>query len=612
MDEKDSQAGDQRDGGNEDVFLDFADSDGGTRASEYEMAMATADDREAYQSSYRSHIPLEELGRNDTALRHGQRPHSSGHVTGYAPQTSSPLAYSVEHRRQNSHPERARQAYDGGADGHRNILSPRLESALRDRALREDSLVGRRVSSELPRFGRRRPSYTPGDDAASKRSYSREVLNGPRGRHPDPSSPLRGHERPKTSLAGSDSAHSQTAESTVWDDLDDLKSRIKKLELGGKIPSPSAAAAIQNPDRPRTATTAPTTVSSSPQHLRKSGIKQDATVGGPAAANIYPMLHSALAKANSLLKPHVYRPLESTAADALTLAVMSGSAGPQGTTFSAASIINGVTTSDRQIRRKADSMCRNLTDLCIAMCDAKSEEVQSPASQRKFSRDTPPRAVRDGIDTGDTVSLVGSEITLGRQRPPSRLEDFRAARGLNPALNGSPDIPTKTFDRSSSTTPKDYTTRYSLDRRREDVSERLPSYEREGTNDLPLRAPSRAMSEVGSSARSFANRRERLHNGTQRSPSLRESLVARRVSAGISIKEEDDARSEVYAPSLSGLDGSKRRVSDRFRGPASEVGSTPWSSRRTPSTTDSRGASTRYTTPTTRRSSLHQRLTATE
>ena len=136
--------------------------------------------------------------------------------------------------------------------------------------------------------------------------------------------------------------------------------------MTGKVPSTSGAAVSGEPERPRTATTAPTTIDSSPKHdkpVKKPEPEEDPeevtdanTVGGPSVANIHPNLHSALAKAKPLLNYSLYRSLEATAADALQLVAMTGSAGPQGTAFSAASIINGVTVSDRHVRRKADRL----------------------------------------------------------------------------------------------------------------------------------------------------------------------------------------------------------------------------------------------------------------
>jgi hypothetical protein len=55
---------------------------------------------------------------------------------------------------------------------------------------------------------------------------------------------------------------------------------------------------------------------------------------------------------------------------------MTGSTGPQATLHSMSAMFNGA--SDRQVRRKADNLCRSLTELCIELCDTKSS-IASPA-----------------------------------------------------------------------------------------------------------------------------------------------------------------------------------------------------------------------------------------
>ncbi|KAL1797845.1 hypothetical protein ACET3X_004451 [Alternaria dauci] len=153
---------------------------------------------------------------------------------------------------------------------------------------------------------------------------------------------------------GTESHGSTGPAASVWDELDELKSRIRKIEMGGKIPSTSGAIVNQasaSADRPRTANTSATTVSSSPNQQRKSNPSpSESTVGShtPNNSKTHPLLRDALGKARQHVSPAVYRTLESTAQEALALAEMSGSAGPQGTLHSASSIINGSVVSDRQ------------------------------------------------------------------------------------------------------------------------------------------------------------------------------------------------------------------------------------------------------------------------
>ena len=175
------------------------------------------------------------------------------------------------------------------------------------------------------------------------------------------------------------------AAASVWDELDDLKTRIRVIELGGKIPTTSGAAvANATADRPRTANTSVTTVSSSPKQHRKTNTSPPASaVSDPnvnkADSNVnkaHPVLREALTKVKQHVTPSVYRVLEATASEAIALAEMTGSTGPQATLHSSSAMLNGA--SDRQVRRKADNLCRSLTELCIELCDMKSN-LASPA-----------------------------------------------------------------------------------------------------------------------------------------------------------------------------------------------------------------------------------------
>ena len=189
-------------------------------------------------------------------------------------------------------------------------------------------------------------------------------------------------ERPKyLAREATDSTISTTAPSTVWDELDDLKSRIKKLELTGKLPSSSAAAMSSvTGERPRTATTNATTMSASPKHAKASISPTDSAIDGLPSA-VHPLLHEALNKARSVVSQDIYQKLAATASDALQLAtMMNGSVQP-----SSASSTGMVSSSERQIRRRADSMCRGLTELVIAL-SADARPVTQPA--RPPSRET--------------------------------------------------------------------------------------------------------------------------------------------------------------------------------------------------------------------------------
>ena len=161
---------------------------------------------------------------------------------------------------------------------------------------------------------------------------------------------------------------STNAPSTVWDELDDMKSRLKKIEAMGVMMPQSSQQAINNNSfaqqrRPATATTTMTTISSSPKHKLANNHHQNqdpspssSTLKGAVDPKIHPLLHTALAKASSVLSPEIYKSLDASATDALRLVIM-------------ARDVKNPQPSDRQIRRKADSLCRSLTELCISLSE---------------------------------------------------------------------------------------------------------------------------------------------------------------------------------------------------------------------------------------------------
>ena len=220
-----------------------------------------------------------------------------------------------------------------------------------------------------------------------------------------------------------ESTISTTAPSTVWDELDDMRSRIRKLELTGKLPQ-SSAAAMSTTERPRTATTQATTMSSSPKHKTPVSTLPSQIEGISSA--VHPLLHEALSNAKNVVSSEVYQKLQATAQDALQLSAMMNHEGYSGPS-SAMSPAN-----ERQIRRRTESMCRSLTELAIAML-SEPKGVNSP-TQRPASRDAyapPPSALRS--------RRLSNELS---DRPPvtsrvqSRLESRRTS--LQTAQTRSP------------------------------------------------------------------------------------------------------------------------------------------------------------------------------
>lgn len=287
----------------------------------------------------------------------------------------------------------------------------------------------------------------------------------------------RQHDPVPHAVEGTESTASNTAPSTVWDELDDLKSRIHRLELTGKLPSTSAAAVSRLSDeRPPTATTTVTTMSSSPK--RNGGTTQvnEGASTTSSQRDAYPILVSALSKSRPFLNSEVFRALEAAANDAMGLSSMMGVAGQPGPVSSAASTIGtGAALTDRQLRRKAESVCRSLTELCVALGEdvAHARPVQASHSQKpslgqqqQQSPITLPASQTDGPST-PTVNKVFSNLVQKRPsvvteqalpKPttsPSRaMSKFEERR--NTILNGT-SLPSPRAPTSGPTTPQDST-----------------------------------------------------------------------------------------------------------------------------------------------------------
>jgi hypothetical protein len=543
--------------GGEDLFMQLAEdsNDGEPTLTQFDT------DRAASRSSWhgkrqqqRSSLPTPtENGRPRTSGQLNTRPSSrfsaridtSRANSGYKPTGAGSISHFTSPRYDPTTPSSAHLRRTTQLSNQPDY-SPRSSTRYYDRTRSPEK------SPELPTFGRRRPSFGHLSTAYhdQRRGSQPAKTQDSEGDSPENSSEA------KRSAAESDSVDSQTAPSTVWDELDDLKSRIKKLELTGKIPPTSSAALMSGAsgsDRPRTATTAPTTIDSSPKQQRKSDPDvrtgtQDTKSSGTGAltlADLHPTLHAALAKAKALLSASLYRTLEATANDALQLVAMTGSAGPQGTNFSAASIINGVTVSDRHIRRKADMMCRNLTDLCLALCEGKHEApsiVSSPVAIEAPSRAQVPKPKysRSSLAYGEDLSKIGN-------RPMSRLEARKSSIfGLQPgssalsspqARQASPeDVSISEYETTPSQPQRLPEVRHQSRLTNRLSAPRLDRYNESIAED-DMRAPSRAMTEIGNFRSPHSQQQSPRDYNTvtnklpQRSPGLRESLTARRSNA---------------------------------------------------------------------------------
>lgn len=350
----------------------------------------------------------------------------------------------------------------------------------------------------LAQFGHRRSSNPDTLSTPPSRTpvaaYRPSNLHYSSTRH-DPGLPRTPHAESALDTAsradGTESHGSTGPPASVWDELDELKTRIRKIELGGKIPATSGAAVTQaTADRPRTANTSATTVSSSPKQQRKPNVSPpESSTTTPSTNRTHPLLRDALAKARQHISPTVYRVLEATATEALTLAEMTGSAGPQGTLHSASSILGGSHGSDRQVRRKADNICRSLTELCIAMADNKAT-LASPAM----------RASAAAMSRRPSVQINGESPTIRQSIEPesNSLPGISPSRALSRIEARRSGIfsggPSGSYRESSQDAQEDRQMPSRLQRAGTSLHRSRGSIDEED-EDEPMRAPSRAMTD---------------------------------------------------------------------------------------------------------------------
>lgn len=358
-----------------------------------------------------------------------------------------------------------------------------------------------------------------------------------------------------------ESIASTTAPSTIWDNLEDLKLTARKIEQTSKQPSLSGAV-IPNAygERPQTASTTMTTISSSPKHGRVDSVSPEtSTIKGPETAQIHPLLRSALARSKPLIGSDIYNALESTAWDALNLAAMTGSvAGSE-------SLQDSIPASgiDRQLRRKADSICRSLTELCIALTTAKSE-TGSPKAQ-------PPRAKRDrsvslrqsveGIQEPRYLRAASEDPGIrSNSRVLSRIEARRTSMQMFNPNNTQHGSPQDTIAPAASATPlANRLDRTSPSRRRITNGDDSPSNS--------ARSTSRAVTEITHFRPSPSSRA--LHEYTSQHPLPSPSQHSPSVQSSLPVRRHHFSPSSQIQPSTPTILPGSRRYLDRATPPSS-------------------------------------------
>ncbi|KAI8720799.1 hypothetical protein NCS52_00525900 [Fusarium sp. LHS14.1] len=346
------------------------------------------------------------------------------------------------------------------------------EDLSRRSTIRPSPVTPRSIAFQEPSndaTSRRRPSVTDVSNSNSNGQTRSSTYKAALGHHNKTynSSPLvrsfdfqrQPNQETSNAPEGTESTLSTTAPSTVWDELDDLKSRIHRLELTGKLPSTSGAAVSRLSDeRPPTATTTVTTISSSPKRVTNGNQNADAVSTTSSHRESHPILHSALAKSKVLLDAEVYRALEAAANDAMALSSMMGTVGQPGPISSGASTIgSGTTVTDRQLRRKAEGVCRSLTELCLALGEevTQTRPRQSVEAPPPVQNDAPTTPTINKTFTGFThqrrPSLSNTEQVLARANTSPRAMSKFEERRLN-ILNGN-SLPASRVSNSTPSTP---------------------------------------------------------------------------------------------------------------------------------------------------------------
>ncbi|KAJ4420590.1 hypothetical protein N0V82_004258 [Gnomoniopsis sp. IMI 355080] len=292
-------------------------------------------------------------------------------------------------------------------------ITPRTQSVL-DNSADRNSIFARRPSTRTGE-GHSRTSSIKQPSGLSKSFNSASLVSKSGISHQTPNSQY---------VEASESSNSTAAPSTVWDELDELKSRIHRLELTGKMPKTSSAAISRTPeDRPPTAGTGATTLSGSPKRAQTEVVSMASSQQKETQSN----LRSILSKTKPFVSSDVYDAIEAAANDALSLSQLMGTAGQPGPISSGASTI-GVggpsTVTDRQLRKKADSICRSLTELCIALKEEDPERKPASAS-RPQTRGTS-RSGRDDVPSSPPAMRVFNGT--GPDEPMSSIEDYSSPR----------------------------------------------------------------------------------------------------------------------------------------------------------------------------------------
>lgn len=382
----------------EDVFLNLAQDDVAEQAAPAQDRLERRRVRDSESeaghvlTSPKSRLTRPSQRQSLPATAYLDRADSSDMESAYGP----PSAYGNNQRMYSRRPSQIASTGLGDYQDSSPVSSTgRFESLTRLDEHRQRYLPSQRASSvvngpkspEMTTYGRRRPSLTgelpsPGFRGQTYRPSKLNNTVHDFGASSNVDGPHQtGRNRALSGVNGEGNSSVVSGPSAVWDELEELKSRIKRMESNGR-PGSTSGAAVQSStsgsnERPRTATTTVTTISSSPKQNKNNRKPPPSTAMSnnedgesvQGSQSVHPLLYQALARSKTTLSPTVYRVLEATATEAVEMVNMTSNAGSQGTNYTTAGTINGAAVTDRQVRRKADNMCRTLTELCIALSD---------------------------------------------------------------------------------------------------------------------------------------------------------------------------------------------------------------------------------------------------
>lgn len=157
--------------------------------------------------------------------------------------------------------------------------------------------------------------------------------------------------------------------SSMWDELESIKRRLRKLELNHPSPSVHSPSINGGGDRPLTRGTA--TSSSSPQRSSPFPSHAGTSITSTSSPSTYPLLNAALTKLkNSGLSSELTHAIEITAQEAISLNLMA-----QDPLQS---------PSPRMVRRKVDGVCRGLTEICLALADSQQLVSRQQTRQMQY------------------------------------------------------------------------------------------------------------------------------------------------------------------------------------------------------------------------------------